>query len=60
MLQVIMTLAILGVVLYLFNLLVPMDGKIKQVIYVIVCLCIFLWLLGVLGGAWGGGSLHLR
>jgi hypothetical protein len=45
LLGIIITLAIVGVLLYLFNTLVTMDNRIKTVINVIVLLAVFLWLL---------------
>ena len=49
MISLLVTLVIVGVVLYLLNALVPMDGRIKMVINVLVCLFLFLYLLDVLG-----------
>ena len=43
------TLVIVGVVLYLLNTLVPMDSRIKTVINVIVLLCVFLYVLSAFG-----------
>ena len=49
MISLLITLVIIGVLLYLFNVLVPMDGKIKTVIYAIVFLIIFLYVLQAFG-----------
>lgn len=49
----IITLIIVGVLLWAVNTLIPMDGKIKQVLNVVVLIVVLLWLLqafGVLGG----------
>jgi len=47
--SLLVTLVIVGVILYLLNALVPMDGRIKLVINALVCLFLFLYLLDVLG-----------
>lgn len=52
MLTIIITLVVIGVVLYLVNL-IPMDATIKRIIYVLAILFIILWLLsqfGLIGG----------
>jgi hypothetical protein len=49
---VVITLVIVGVLLWLLNTYVPMDGKIKQIINVVVVIVVVIWLLqafGVLG-----------
>lgn len=45
----IVVLIVVGVLLYLFNTLVPMDQKIRTVINVVVGLAIFLYALQVFG-----------
>lgn len=42
-------LVVIGVVLYLINTLLPMDGRIKTVINVIVVLAVCVWLLRFAG-----------
>jgi len=52
LLSVIMTLVVAGVILWLVNTYIPMDGKIKQVLNVLVLIVVCVWLLqsfGVLG-----------
>lgn len=53
MISVLVVLVIAGVVLYLLNVLVPMDGRFKTAINVLVGLFLFLWILQVLG-VWHG------
>jgi hypothetical protein len=48
MISILITLAILGVVLYLVQL-IPMDATIKRIIQVLAILFIVLWLLQMLG-----------
>jgi hypothetical protein len=48
----VITLVVVGVLLWLLNNYVPMDGKIKQIINVVVVIVVVIWLLqafGVLG-----------
>jgi ABC-type siderophore export system fused ATPase/permease subunit len=56
MISILITLVIIGVVLYLINL-IPMDGTIKKVIWVLAILFIILWLLSQLGII---GSIHIK
>ena len=44
-----LTLIIIGVVLYLVNTMILMDDKIKTIINIVVILVILVWLLGVFG-----------
>lgn len=54
MITILVILVVAGVLLYLLNTLVPMDGRIKTAINAIVLLFIFLFILDVLG-IWDGG-----
>jgi hypothetical protein len=52
LITVVLTLIVVGVLLWLVNTYIPMDGKIKQVLNVVVLIAVILWLLygfGVLG-----------
>lgn len=54
MISLIITLIVIGVLLWLVNNYIPMDGKIKQILNVIVVICVVVWLLsafGILGNA---------
>jgi len=53
MITVLVVLIIAGVLLYLLNALVLMDGKFKTAINVLVGLMLFLYILQVLG-IWSG------
>jgi hypothetical protein len=53
----IVVLVILGVGLYLLGM-VPMDGNIRRVIYVLTCLFVFLWVIQSLGIFHTGVSLR--
>lgn len=61
--SIIVTLVIIGVLLYLLNSVIPMDARIKTIINVIVILAVCLWLLEAFGaiGPWHlGGSPGYR
>lgn len=55
--SLILTLIVVGVLLWLVNAFIPMDAKIKQILNVVVVILVIVWLLyafGVLGGGGGG------
>lgn len=54
------TLIVVGVLLYLFNTLVSMDARIKTVINVVVLLCVFLYVLEAFGVISSASLPHLR
>jgi hypothetical protein len=45
----VITLIVVGVLLWLVNTYIPMDAKIKQVLNVVVLIVVVLWLLNVFG-----------
>ncbi len=48
----ILTLVVVGVLLWLINNYIPMDGKIKRILNVVVVIVVVIWLLqgfGILG-----------
>jgi hypothetical protein len=47
--SLIITLIVIGVLLWLVNTYIPMDGKIKQIINIVVVICVVVWLLSVFG-----------
>jgi len=47
--SVIISIVIVGVILWLVNVYAPIDKKIKQIINVVVVLLLILWLLRVFG-----------
>ena len=49
MISLIITLIVVGVLLWLVNNYIPMDGKIKQILNVIVVICVVVWLLSAFG-----------
>ena len=52
--SLLITLVVVGVILWLVNNYLPMDGKIKSIINIIVVIAVIIWLLqsfGILGGS---------
>ena len=50
--HILVVLIVVGVALWLINNYVPMDGKIKNILNIVVVICVIIWLLkafGVLG-----------
>jgi hypothetical protein len=53
MINLIVTLIVVGLLLWLVNNYIPMDGKIKQILNIVVVIATVIWLLrvfGILGG----------
>lgn len=48
-LTIIIVLVVAGLVLYLINNYIPMDGKIKSILNIVVVIMIIIWLLKVFG-----------
>jgi len=53
LISVIITLLVIGLLMYLVDLLIPMDATIRQVIRIIVLVAVCIWLLQVFG-IWNG------
>ena len=49
LLQVVMTLIVVGVLLWLVNRLIPMAGSIKSILNAVVVIGVVVWLLDVFG-----------
>lgn len=49
MISLVITLIVVGVLLWLVNTYIPMDGKIKQILNVVVVICVVAWLLSAFG-----------
>ena len=47
--SLILVLIVVGVVLWLINTYIPMDGKIKSILNAVVVIAVVLWLLKVFG-----------
>jgi preprotein translocase subunit SecE len=54
LLQVVITLIVVGIILWLINSYIPMDSKIKSILNIVVVIAVIIWLLnafGILGSA---------
>lgn len=49
LITLIVTLIVVGVILYLINNYLPMDGKIKSILNIVVVIAVILWLLRTFG-----------
>lgn len=45
LISVVITLIVIGILLWLVNTYIPMDGKIKKILNVVVVICVVVWLL---------------
>ena len=49
LIQIVMVLIVVGVVLWLINRFIPMQGTIKSILNAVVVIVVVLWLLNVFG-----------
>jgi hypothetical protein len=49
LLTLVVTLIVVGVLLWLVNTYIPMDAKIKNILNIVVVIAVILWLLSVFG-----------
>jgi cation transporter-like permease len=49
LLQLVMVLIVVGVVLWLINRFIPMQGTIKSILNAVVVIAVVLWLLNIFG-----------
>lgn len=49
LLPIVITLIVVGILLWLVNTYIPMDANIKKVLNVVVIVVVILWLLNLLG-----------
>ena len=49
LISIILTLVVVGVLLWLINTYIPMAKPIKTILNVVVVICVILWLLSVFG-----------
>src|SRR3954466_4928954 len=59
LITIVITLVVVGVLLWLVNTYIPMDGKIKKIINVVVVVVVVLWLLNVFGVMGNLRELHV-
>lgn len=53
---IILVIVVVGVLLWLVNSFMPMDGKVKQILNAVVIIALVIWLLYILVGAFGGAG----
>jgi hypothetical protein len=58
LISVLVVLIVVGVILWLINTYIPMDGKIKKILNVVVVLVLIAWLLSAFGVL--GSMSHMR
>lgn len=51
LMAIIITLVVVGIVVYVVNTYIPMDGTIKKILNIVVVIAVIIWLLKELG-AW--------
>ncbi len=49
LINMVVTLIVVGVLLWLVNTYIPMDGKIKQILNIVVVIAVVIWLLQAFG-----------
>jgi hypothetical protein len=49
LISLVVTLIVVGVLLWLVNTYLPMDGKIKKILNIVVVVCVVVWLLFAFG-----------
>ena len=59
LISLIITLIVVGVLLWLINTYIPMDGKIKKILNVVVVVCVVVWLLNSFGVLGRGGDIRV-
>jgi hypothetical protein len=59
LINLILVLVVVGVILWLINTYLPMDGKIKAILNAVVVIAVVLWLLRVLGLLSSLDSIHI-
>lgn len=59
LITVVITLIVVGVLLWLINQFIPMDGKIKNILNFVVVVAVVLWLLVVFGIIGSVGNIHV-
>jgi len=60
LLNVVIILIVVGVLLWLVNSYIPMDGKIKSILNAVVVIVVVLWLLQAFGVLGSLGGINVR
>jgi len=59
MISLLVTLIVVGVLLWLVNNYIPMDAKIKQILNIVVVICVVVWLLSAFGVLGHSGDIQV-
>ncbi len=59
LINLVVTLIVIGVLLWLVNTYIPMDGKIKKILNIVVMICVVVWLLSVFGVIGHSGDIRV-
>ncbi len=59
LISLVVTLIVVGVLLWAVNTYIPMDGKIKNILNVVVVICVIVWLLYAFGIISRGGDIRV-
>ncbi|GAC1631358.1 MAG: hypothetical protein NVS9B14_03060 [Candidatus Acidiferrum sp.] len=59
LLQILVALVVVGVLLWLVNRFIPMQGTIKSILNAVVVICVVLWLLNVFGLFHSLSNIHV-
>lgn len=59
LMSLVLTLIVVGVLLWLVNTYIPMDGKIKKILNAVVVICVVVWLLYAFGILGRGGDIRV-
>ena len=59
LISLVVTLIVVGILLWLINAYIPMDGKIKRILNVVVVICVVVWLLSAFGVVGHSGNIRV-
>ena len=59
LINLVITLIVVGVLLWLVNAYIPMDAKIKKILNIVVVICVIVWLLYAFGILNHSGSIQV-
>jgi undecaprenyl pyrophosphate phosphatase UppP len=59
LINVVIALIVVGVLLWLINRYIPMDGKIKQILNIVVVIAVIIWLLQAFGVFGSLSGIHI-
>lgn len=59
LITVVLTLIVVGLVLYLINRFIPMQGTVKSILNIVVIVAVIIWLLYGFGVIGGSGDINM-